>query len=65
MQYFRSAAWSSVSKNSRLNLKREVSLTEKRFNIAIMFSGRQRRFREEEEPCSETTRLRLVVPLEF
>ena len=39
--------WSSVSKTSHPKLKREVSRTEKRFKIAIMFSGRQRRSREE------------------
>ena len=39
--------WSLISKTSRLNLKREVSRTEKRFKIAIMFLGRRRRSREE------------------
>ena len=38
--------WSLTSKTSRLKLKREVSRTEKRFNIAIMFLGRRRRSRE-------------------
>ena len=39
--------WSRFSKTSHLKLKREVSRTEKRFKIAIMFSGRRRRSREE------------------
>ena len=39
--------WSRISKTSHLKLKREVSRTEKRFKIAIMFSGRRRRSREE------------------
>ena len=39
--------WSRISKTSHLKLKREVSRTEKRFKIAIMFSGRGRRSREE------------------
>ena len=39
--------WSHTSKTSRLKLKREVSRTEKRFKITIMFSGRRRRSREE------------------
>ena len=39
--------WSRISKTSHLKLKREVSQTGKRFKIAIMFSGRQRRSREE------------------
>ena len=39
--------WSRISKTSRLKLKREVSRTEKRFKIAIMFSGRRRRSKEE------------------
>ena len=34
-------------KTSHLKLKREVSRTGKRFKIAIMFSGRRRRSREE------------------
>ena len=39
--------WSSISETSHPKLKREVSQTEKRFKIAIMFSGRRRRSREE------------------
>ena len=39
--------WSRISKTSHLKLKREVSETKKRFKIAIMFSGRRRRSREE------------------
>ena len=39
--------WSHISKTSHQKLKREVSRMEKRFKIAIMFSGRRRRSREE------------------
>ena len=39
--------WSGITKTSHLKLKREVSRTERRFKIAIMFSGRRRRSREE------------------
>ena len=39
--------WSRISKTSHQKLKREVSRMEKRFKIAIMFSGRRRRSREE------------------
>ena len=39
--------WSRISETSHFKLKREVSRTEKRFKIAIMFSGRRRRSREE------------------
>ena len=39
--------WSRISKTSQQKLKREVSRMEKRFKIAIMFSGRRRRSREE------------------
>ena len=39
--------WSRISKTSLLKLKREVSRTEERFKIAIIFSGRPRRSREE------------------
>ena len=38
---------SRISKTSHQKLKREVSRMEKRFKIAIMFSGRRRRSREE------------------
>ena len=34
--------WSRISQTSHFKLKREVSRTEKRFKIAIMFSGRWR-----------------------
>ena len=39
--------WSRISKTSHLKLKRGVSRTGKRFKVAIMFSGRRQRSREE------------------
>ena len=39
--------WSRIWKTLHLKLKREVSQTEIRFKIAIMFSGHRRRSREE------------------
>ena len=52
--------WSSISKTSRLKLKREVSRTEKRFKIAIMFLGRRRRSKEESPECICESRCRQV-----
>ena len=63
VQYFGSAASNSrsrASKTSRLKLKREVPRTEKRFKIALMFSGRRRRSRKEwiyESKCQVRDRL--------
>ena len=45
---------------SHLKLKREVSWTEKRFKIAIMFLGRRRRSREESPECIFASRCRQV-----
>ena len=53
--------WSSISKTSRLELKREVSQTEKRFKIAIMFLGRRRRSRGESPEWICESRCRQVV----
>ena len=63
VQYFGSAASNSrsrASKTSRLKLKREVPRTEKRFKIALMFSGRRRRSRKDwiyESRCQVRDRL--------
>ena len=56
--------WSRISKTSRLKLKREVSRTQKKFKIAIMFLGRRRRSREESpEWICESTCLQVSVRL--
>ena len=44
---FSLSAWSRISKTSHQKLKREVSRMEKRFKIAVIFSSRRRRSREE------------------
>ena len=57
--------WSRKSKTSHLKLKREVSRTGKRFKIAIMFSGRRRRSREERNGFFPLPRLQFMLGLHF
>ena len=71
VQYFGSAASNSrsrASKTSRLKLKREVPRTEKRFKIALMFSGRRRRSRKDwiyESRCQVRDRIHVFARFFF